>query len=827
MARSRYDSTGIRPIALRHPLGGLDRARAHQDQPPFTTPSALNVFPTDSVSDRARIGQRPGVLRTFQQQLGSGNPVRLLSSVSRVTSAVPRRWADDFDAAISTATWDTKIGGGAATLSYNTTRGGMYLGEALRSSLSIDTTKPYTIEVDFTRPITGAGSSNSLELRVLARYDNTTPTNTGGACYASVYIANETSTVTCEIYEDGALVATSGALTLGAVASGTMQVRVNDGNVAKKVTVNLDGADRVTFTLSAANSNSKQRLGLLVSTGAFAPPDNYAAATAFRVVYTSSLLQQAIEASVCVASANGLVYADNPSGTVLPGTLTQITQATALAVSADKRLQATDLLQKLYIADYHTKHIGSGYTSNFGGTPLGSVSGTDWTLLGIDTDEDVAIITNQSGTISPGVYRIASVGATNLALTGLTGSSNAGIALRIERAMKVYDPAHATQQLTVWETTTGKGVVPHGCSIITRYSNSLLLGGDPQAPHVWYMSRRDDPLDFDFGASADDKGRAIAGTSTGTSTIGQPLTAIIPFFADYCIFASTKELWLMRGDPRLNGGFDRISPEVGVIDRFAWCISQQGDLYILATTGLYQLDLGPNPAPRPLSRTRIPAELLNIDTSSVEVSMGYESDEDGVLICLTPTDGSATTHWFYSLRTESFWPISMPAACQPRLLYNLPNQTLALRGLVHGGSDGYVRKLSRTQYFDDAPALSLANKLITSRVQYGPFGPGSSDATVAALVHTIEAVLAQGSRSVGWAIYAADSPEQVIRSATPVASGTWATAVSAARTLREMVRVRGGAFIVELSGADTTAAGPWTIDSLTARIAAAGPLRAQ
>jgi hypothetical protein len=820
VGRSRYDSSGVRPIALRHPLGGLDRARAHQDQPPFTTPSANNVFPTDSLGDRSRIGQRPGVLRAYQQQLGSGNPIRMLSSVSRVTSSVPRRWSDDFDAAISTGTWDTKVGGGAATLTYDSVRGGMTSGEALRSSLSIDTTKPYTIEVDFTRPILGQPIGNTLEILVFVRYDNTTPAHSGGACYAKIYIGNEVTTATCEIYEDGALLATSGLLWLDGLSSGTIQVRVNDGNVAKKVTVNFAGADRVTATLSAANNNSKQRLGLYVETGIWALPTNAAAATAFRVIYTSSLLQQAIDASVCVASSNGLVYADNPSGTILPGQLTQIAQTTALALSADKRLQATDLLQKLYIADYHTKHIGSGYTST-----SGNITGTDWTLLGIDTDEDVVIISTQSGTVPPGVYRIASVGATNLVLTGMTGNSAGGLALRIERAMKVYDPSHATQQLSIWTTTTGKGVVPHGCSIITRYSNSLLLGGDPQAPHVWYMSRRDDPNDFDFGASSSDRGRAVAGTSTGTSTIGQPLTAIVPFFADYCIFASAKELWLMRGDPRLNGGFDRISPEVGIIDRFAWCISQQGNMYVLATTGLYVLDLGPNPIPRPLSRNRIPAELLNIDTASVEVSMGYDPDEDGVLICLTPTDGSATTHYFYSVRLESFWPITMPAGIQPRLLYNLPNQTLSLRGLAQGGSDGYIRKFSRKQYFDDAPALSLANKLIAGRVQYGPFGPGSSDATVAALVHTIEATLAQGSRSVTWSIYAADSPEQVIRATTPVATGTWTNATVAARTIREMVRTRGGAFILEIAGADQTAAGPWAVENLTARIGTTGPLR--
>ena len=156
---------------MQHPIGGLDRSRAFQDQPPYTAPVARNVFPTDGITGRIRPGQRSGIKRRFPQQLGSGNPVRLLSSVTRVTSGVPTRAESDLTTTPDAAIWDQSTFGGGAAFTYDSVRGGA-VGSSLRTALDIDTAKIYSIECDFARLPDPVFSTYDLEIRLFARYDN-------------------------------------------------------------------------------------------------------------------------------------------------------------------------------------------------------------------------------------------------------------------------------------------------------------------------------------------------------------------------------------------------------------------------------------------------------------------------------------------------------------------------------------------------------------------------------------------------------------------------------------------------------------------------------
>lgn len=820
----RFASSNIRTLRLRHPLGGVQRGRAYQDQEPFTTPRAVNVFPSDSFTGRDRIGQRPGKARLYPQQLGAGKAIRLLSSVSRVLSNPPQRWTDNFDQLPSSSVWDTKIGGGGAVLQYLASENGIQAMTALRTPLDIDTAKPYSIEVDFNRPITGGGILNTLDLRVYFRYLNSAPASGDGG-FVRLYISNEASTCVVEIYENGggAPVATSGGFVVTPAANGTLRVDVNAGNVAKKVVANVFGADRANVVLTNANDNTKQRLGLDISAGGQSPPVNRAVATEFRVTYTSLTPAANANAVVPIAGVDGKLYADNPSGTVLAGQLVQVTQASVLTLSPTRRLMAADLLQKSYIADWDASRYISSTPCNVSTT--GAVTaGPDWTTRGISLLDDVAIVLTPTGGTTAGVYKITSFNTTTLQLAGYTTTPSAGTAtIRIERALKIYDPKHETQQLEIWMTTPGKGLVPHGCTIVTQFANSILLGGDPQAPHVWYMSRRDNPKDFDYVASSTDRGRAIAGTVTNQSNVGDPITALVPFFADYCVFATYSKLLLMRGDPRIDGTLDTITDRVGIIDRFAHCKNSEGDVFFLAHDGLRVLQASSSPRPELLSKDRIPLELVGIDTNAVEISMEYDVQENGILIGLTPTDGSAASHWWFDVKRAAFWEASFPLLAQPRVQHIFNSENPALRCVVQGDGDGYLRTFRRAQYFDDVPSLAMADKRIVSRVQYGPFGPSGRQNTIAAMLHTIEAQLAAGSGPIAWSAFAATDAEGAIRATTPFKSGVFASTAVSKRTIRQLVAARGGAFIIELAGSDATGASAWAIEGVDANLSSQGP----
>lgn len=76
-------------INLQFPLGGLHKAIGLQRQPPFTSPALSNVRPSDTYQGRDRGGSRPGLTKSLAAQLGSGNPVRSLSSVRWISSGAP------------------------------------------------------------------------------------------------------------------------------------------------------------------------------------------------------------------------------------------------------------------------------------------------------------------------------------------------------------------------------------------------------------------------------------------------------------------------------------------------------------------------------------------------------------------------------------------------------------------------------------------------------------------------------------------------------------------------------------------------------------------
>lgn len=69
-----------RPVLLQPPIGGLLLAYAYQNQPDFTTPSCLNVWPNSLVEHRARMGTRPCLENAFAENIGPGE-VRLIATV--------------------------------------------------------------------------------------------------------------------------------------------------------------------------------------------------------------------------------------------------------------------------------------------------------------------------------------------------------------------------------------------------------------------------------------------------------------------------------------------------------------------------------------------------------------------------------------------------------------------------------------------------------------------------------------------------------------------------------------------------------------------------
>ena len=91
---------------LQFPLGGLDRKRSYRDQPPFTSADLQNVRGFSTFEQRDRGGSRPGLIKSFQELVGSGtDSVRLLEDLDVVSSEEFTVFQDDFTSPTLGAGW--------------------------------------------------------------------------------------------------------------------------------------------------------------------------------------------------------------------------------------------------------------------------------------------------------------------------------------------------------------------------------------------------------------------------------------------------------------------------------------------------------------------------------------------------------------------------------------------------------------------------------------------------------------------------------------------------------------------------------------------------
>lgn len=80
-----------RTMDFRFPLGGLNVSTGYTNQPPGTTPVAINVRGFDAGTNRARGGTRPGLNPFFgagsTEQVNGFNPIQHLNTIVWVDPA--------------------------------------------------------------------------------------------------------------------------------------------------------------------------------------------------------------------------------------------------------------------------------------------------------------------------------------------------------------------------------------------------------------------------------------------------------------------------------------------------------------------------------------------------------------------------------------------------------------------------------------------------------------------------------------------------------------------------------------------------------------------
>jgi len=277
---------------------------------------------------------------------------------------------------------------------------------------------------------------------------------------------------------------------------------------------------------------------------------------------------------------------------------------------------------------------------------------------------------------------------------------------------------------------------------------------------------------------------------------------MIPHSMDQLIFAGYRSITVQRGDPTLGGPLDLITRDIGIIDKFAWCYTHDQNVLGMSPDGLYLLASSPDTAPLRVSRERLPAELIDIDTSLFDVQLAYDIEHQGVNIFVTPKDIGAATHWWFDWSKKAFWADSYQDGHEPTAVtvHTLAGQGSSLPVVIMGGRDGYLRAASDNCATDDGIAMP-------STALLGPFMLGSPKFD--GLLHRLWMELDPLSGAVNVDILMGDTAAKA-RKAIAVHSFTLSQGGNTVGPLTEIVHARGGACFIRLTNVTLKA---WALES--------------
>ena len=351
----------------------------------------------------------------------------------------------------------------------------------------------------------------------------------------------------------------------------------------------------------------------------------------------------------------------------------------------------------------------------------------------------------------------------------------------------VYDPLQSGDK--VYEWVARKGGIEKNCTLIANWRNRLVLSGSKTHPSALFMSKLDDPYNFDYAVDVADSATAAAGGELGR--IGDPVVALAPIADDLLIVFCTRSIYVYRGDPA-SGGFCRLlTDKTGIVGANAWTTDDQGRIWFLGTSGLYVMGGG---QPKCITNTRLPelggenavAPSASAASGDNYVALAFDPDNYGIAIIITPVSGDAVHYW-YDLRLDGLWPESYPVGIRTAEYYNAHSK--ANRRLLLGGDDGALYKFDTSKSTDEkAPATESA---IESFCWLEP--RRYAGMTRSALINRLIGVL--GSGSVKWALHSGDTPD--LASSEAQAQGIWGSGRNESRP-----RVRGGALALKLQCID-------------------------
>jgi len=367
------------------------------------------------------------------------------------------------------------------------------------------------------------------------------------------------------------------------------------------------------------------------------------------------------------------------------------------------------------------------------------------------------------------------------------------------------------------------GSLPNSAYLGCLYRGRIVLSGNSNYPHQWYMSRQADHTDWAYVAN--DAQSPVAGNNSDAGEVGDIIRCLIPYKDDYLVFGCANSIWVLRGDPAIGGSLDEVSLTVGIHGSRSWCFDGNGNLYFWGTGGIYRLKRDFTGVEN-VSRVALP-ELItdeNPNPSTYRVSMAYDRKRQGIVICVTKLADGTSSNYFYDLLVGGFYPESYPTNCGVYSSFYYAANDDTYSGLLLGCKDGYIRVFKDSAKDDDN---GVSDTAISSYILYPVIQLSSPDheSKLTSLIVELAGGAAGGAFSdtdgVTLDLFSGDDAETVVEDVKDGAT-SFSTTVLSGTGRKNKLRPRTRGAFVGLKFSNSTASETWSINRVLYETVKAG-----
>ena len=364
------------------------------------------------------------------------------------------------------------------------------------------------------------------------------------------------------------------------------------------------------------------------------------------------------------------------------------------------------------------------------------------------------------------------------------------------------------------------GSMPTKVYLGCAYRGRAVLSGNPNYPGQWYMSRQNNPWDFQYVAS--DAQTAIAGGDFEAGKLGDIVKALIPFRNDFLIIGCANSMMIIIGDPAEGGTPNAFDQTTGIFGPNSWCYDGAGNLWFWGSNGLYMATL-PN-SPVCVSLKSLPNLVKDeaASQSTHRIIMGYDRIRNGLLITITTIADGTNSDYFYDLFTQGFFPELYPEECGVYSQCFYASNTEANRDLLIGCKDGHIRRFDETKSDDD---IGGSDELINSYVTFSALP--LFDEEQEGVISSLDVVTGGGqtgdntdSNNISYKIWAGPTAESTLErldnDSTPNLAGTIYASSIRGRGSRDPRKTRGVYATIKLY--NNTISQTWSFEKLNIHV---------